>query len=337
MFLEGPLAKDIEPVFLEAEEAYSRDLSVTIHTQYGRLELASVTSLDVIEDYVDNYRSYSVLKFQIGAGDYMNHIMASKDYLEAEIVWSITDEVRFIRKYRARIPRDNEMPVPRFNTGNSPTETMNMKQVEVSLELVGLNTIPFELMRIQGGVYHETSLDVLHTVLSDAMETVKIRGDSPYDFIDMVLPNVKQKPKQILLNTHTPLTGLPEFMNNRYPIYTSGAGMYFSSIVDLKKNKERFGVFIYPIFNPYRYRESNQKMKVIIDTNPSSDLVEGTFVTKGNITTCVVTGINMGDSNATASDEGRYGYIGPDHKKIDGLKPNSDGMTVILNSNRHPV
>jgi len=331
MISSSPLAKDTGAV-LQRAPTHGVRLSFTLQTQNTRFNVERIESLDEVADYVNNVHNKYVVKFSITPSEYSRYLLEEREVMEATIVFSYGTE-RYVRKYRAYIPKDNEYSLGTHQSVEGVTSKNSQKLMIVSLELVDIEAVPLKLVKVEGGAYNDTGLAVLKSLIIRSADKISVHGDRAYDFLEIEDPNVEER-GHVVIPTGTYLTALPNYINKTLGMYSSGIGFYCKRVI--RNNRDDMGLFVYSLFNPYRYRENSRKLKIIIE--PNEILVnasENTFIEGEKLSTIVTSPITSEGSKGSSSDFDEYGYIGAE--PIKGLKdrPKTDGSTLSYKGNNN--
>jgi hypothetical protein len=231
------------------------------------------------------------------------------------------------------IPEDNEIhagqhQIPTMRQSDSTEPSFQM----VSFELLPIEAVPLRMIKCPGGFYKGTPFEILKSITSTAIDRIKIGGKDPYDFMEVTEPNIDYDEVNLDVVSNINLTALPEYINSKTGISTSGLGVY---VKHKQENKyDRVGIYIYPIYNPYRFREKVNKLKVIIDGSVTPEVSKTTYKTEGKLTTIVVSPLTTRNSKSSSSDTDEYGFIGSSAEGTASMEVTASKQSASVDSKK---
>ncbi len=300
----SPLRKNIANITSKPpKRAYK--LTTTVHTTYGKLLVEHINSMDIIRDYVNSVSDKYVIKFGMFLGDYLKHILPSKDLMEADLTWKYGKEEVYTRRYRVVLQLDANNKVNSEQFGIIHFEELNKKSmIEVTMELTDVSVEPLLVVKADSGIYNGAPKSILRALISSAIDKITIKDGDVVDFVSVIDPNVTSAHKEVLIKSNTLLQAMPTYINNKYGVYTSAIGTYIQrTIID---NKDKLGFYCYPMYNTYRLREKTLKLAIVVSNTMETDMVKTTYFKDDDTVRILASNVTSDLDHRSSTDTREY-------------------------------
>lgn len=263
----------------------------TLYVGKKQIAIMKVLSIDLLQDYENNYSDELMVVLAISGGTYAKDIYPFKDQIDVvltktpigEISTNINDDsIIQTERYTATI-EDMGNPIVEGNSSNVPTRSaLDLTTIyEVSFQLVNKSLEQMRMMSV-GGIYRNTtSADVMRCVLTNEMKKIVVDGKRMPIGVDIVIGFNTAKRDHVIIPHGTKLVDLPEYIHKKCGgIYSTGFNYY------LQKNHW----FIYPCYDTTRFNKTAKTVTIINVPRNKFTGIERTYRQDGNHAFILATG-----------------------------------------------
>lgn len=265
--------------------------SALIH--YGEnktLEPLFLTAVNLERDYRTSFADISTITVTMGLGDYARLIYPNR--LGLEITLTQTD---YLEK-GSDIDPNGRIQSERFSAvlldgPKSPTVgqgaesndqmALNLSQiVDVHFQLFSKSVEQLRVM-LTGGIYRGCTVEeTIKTVLTRQALDAKLPAETALTGIDLIAADNKDKKGQIVITHGTRLIDVPDMLQKRIGVYSSGLGTYI-------QNKNWF---VYPLYDTTDFKSRRKTIKIMVLPKRKYANIERTFQVNGDSLTILATG-----------------------------------------------
>lgn len=249
-----------------------------------------VVYYDIFESYIDKFAADRFIGILFDLITIRDHILPHIDSLYIELHETSRDKatgkdvgVTKITKYQAFAINPPKMEM---NTDDKPSGMTELEQmggfVEMDFQLVEIPVMYLRLYEYSGMYPNLSGANFLRYAFNEALNDVMKKvapGVTPK--LDMVPPS-NPNPTTNVIKSRKRLMELPEYIQQKVGVYTTGIGRFFKENV----------MYLYPPFHAGRYKTTKARLNVVSLPNngrPPPDLTyllngeEVTILTAGNV------------------------------------------------------
>ena len=337
---------DIRKIILDETKPVRFRYDITIHTEKEDIKVMKMPNLDIVRDYINNIGDEIHMSLMVPMGDYIFRVWPFRDNLEVSITKKYlyeagnavnTSKKPQLDRYKAIIlPDQNKSPkAGEFDQIDKHTLD-RMDILMVKLQLLDRSLEPLRIKTTKGIFKDVKQKELIHALLGDESEKVKVDGKPAIDGIDLIEPNNNEKKKFVILPTGTPIVNVPTILHEKFNgVYTTGIGTYLQ-VMDKKKLW-----FVYPLYDKTRF-DNDKKPKIVFYMVPENRFsnIERTYRQSGDITHVLITGSkhyqDLGEADQMYSGNGfRMAEARSFMKKPVEMTP--DGPVGVRNRLNHEV
>jgi hypothetical protein len=262
-FEKSSLWREVQAVQAEAKPVHNY-WTAEIHTPTETLLALKVLSVDIVENYLEDFSDMVVLRVTMSAGKFAKRVYPNKSQLEITLYKNPIGETssgldtnsgRESERYTATL-FDRGSPVVEGNGQNMPSED--------SLDLTSIETLDFQLvskaveqirMRTVGGNFRrDTPENFLKAFILSETRKIQVDGAVMPNLVEMVPASNTAVREHFSIPDGTRLVDVPQYVqNNLGGIYSTGLGYY------LKKDSWHF----WPAFDVTRFDKAERTVTII--------------------------------------------------------------------------
>lgn len=263
---QSSLYREVQKIISGGEKPVHQYWTAQIHVGDNETPILplAVISIDVKNDYLNNYAVEHQVTMLIPAGTYAVKIYPYLDQIDVTLMCipigetsdSIDEEAQVsVERYTATLI-DTGNPIIEMSSRNVPDETaLNLSGAyEVTFQLVDKFLEKIRMVSV-GGIYHNvTGENVIKGILSQKTKEVKLSQDRMIQGIDMVAASNQKKRDHIVVPHGLSIMNLPEHVHFKCGgVYSSGLGHYLT----------RDYWYIFPCFDVTRFNKVHKTLTVI--------------------------------------------------------------------------
>lgn len=323
------------PLFLEATRIMQSGQTNTNFgwraiVDYGDNQLyvpLKVISVNNIRNYVDAYTDEMTITLLVPLGAYARRIYPNRARLQITLTKIYITETG--GAVRADDPSDNEVySAILLGDTLAPTEMQGAESVdEFSLDLKQVLEIHFQLFNksmeqirfmIVGGIFRRTKVDtLLRSILTKESSKADVDNQRAIEGIDLSPISNKDTKEQIVITDGTKLVDVPDYLQKRIGIYSSGLGNYI-------QNRHWY---LFPLFDTNLFQDRQNTLTIIVLPKNKFTNIERTYSKRGDCLTILMT------SETGFQDDSGAEYIndGNGARFTDAAKVLTDSVTIKNN------
>lgn len=266
--------------------------SAQIHANGQTIDPLKVMSIDITQDYEQNYSDEIILTVMLSAGVYASDIYPYLKFLEITLTQTPTFEVEGSPDPE-QAPKSERFSAVLLDEAGNPILEGNLQggATKQNLDLSALFPISFQLinknldqlrMASVGGIFRQTTGEkVVKALLTQESQKVEIDENQKILGVDMVPANNQKVRDHVLIPQGTKLMNLPAFIQNKCGgLYSSGIGYYLQG---------RYW-YLYPCYDTSRFENAKSTLTVINVPKNKLPGIERTYRKDGSNLTVLATG-----------------------------------------------
>ena len=250
---------------------------IVIHAGGKEIKPNWVVSMDVIRNYVEDFMSVIYVETFVTMQDMIDHIHPNKDTLELTVIKGGLSSQNTV-KYRVFITRETEEQgdISSISSSLRAFGDKSVSLMRLRFQLVELGIEPITLLSV-GGVFKSNSrLDLIHWLIKNNTDKVRVGGVHPIDEISIDEMNNNDRVDQLLIPHMVSLLAIPRWLQHRGGgLYVGGVGSFIQRYQGLLK------WFIYPTYDLTRFDKANSKLIVYVVDERYLSQVENTWSESG--------------------------------------------------------
>ncbi len=302
---------------------------VHIHTVDIDVKIDKVTSIDIMEDYNNNYSAEIYVNILCPMGDLVKLIYPYRNNLEMSVIRTL-GTFKDMERYKLILMNVNTDLGSGKYTEKSLEELNKEEYVNLKCQCISREVEAIRLSQVCGIYRGHTVKDIIIGLFDKNCRDIKVNGMALDPYITMSDVDNDRIYEHIIIPSGTKLVDLPSFLQELdYGVYNGEIGMYiknerlgtFFNRCDLGSTaipcKKVLSIYIYQL---YRISEKNKKVnKLIIYGSPNHkySMIENTYLIDGDdikiLSNEDSVKINTGD---TALIDNGTGYITLDVNKV---------------------
>lgn len=274
------------------------EYSLILHTPDADISIKILKLIETMRNYNTYVGDYTVVTFNMFAGDFIYDVFPNRDNLEMSIVkYNKADASSTeVNRYKF-ILLNNNRDVYGSNYTASTREELNRNEL-IRVEgqcldrvLEGLRTIMVE------GIYDGITLkDLITAELVEKIQDLQIEGSKEEISIDVVEPNNTSTVDNLMLPTGLYVMDFPSWLQNTiYGVYNNGLGTY------LQMYNGKKTIFVFPLFDVNRFDSVENRLIVYYPNTVLYDTIDNTFKLDGS-TLKVITGSSLKSEDNAEND-----------------------------------
>lgn len=297
------------PLSLEVLNIHDNDLDkvyvsheVTIHTETADYYPKDLIDIQVLRDYDNNLSDYVIVSILLPLGEYLEMLYPERDNLSLTIIQNRNGGITKV-SYKGIVMND-EQGIVNGKNNNLSIEAMNSSEM-INLSIQCIDLVYESLrMKLTTGLYRNVTLeDTIITILKREISNISI-DDTELDVnINIYPPHNQRVYSTIELLDDMTILDIPTYLQSKYGLYNGDIGVYIQNI------KEKYYIFIYPLYNPSVIEDSNlDKMRLYYINNMVQSMIDKTCVIENNEVKILSGGemtlVNVGETEITNSGAG---------------------------------
>jgi len=293
------LWNDISKILYHSNEQFTIDYDITVSTVDIDFKVSYLELLAVQSDYLKAIGDYTVLKFTMGLGSFIDSIYPYRDNIEVTIHKRYKHDgkkVLIVSKYKAIILNYDKV-LDGTIVDNISSDSIDSENT-ISLELQLLDRLLEVMKTIQvSGIYSDmTNTNMMLSLFDTESKELSIDGKKGLENITIVKGDNTTSHKHIVIPSALHLINLPTYLQNKnHGVYRGDIGTYITV-----HNKKR-SCFIYPLYSFDGYGKPVPKITIYSIPSNKFNLIESTWLVDGDNLSIVVGGNtvanNIGDSD----------------------------------------
>jgi len=331
-FEHSSLYREVSAILNSSTKPVHFTWKADVHVGDETYGVLKVLSVDLVQDYENDFGDTIVLTASIPAGTYAKRIYPHQSNMD-------------ITLYRIPIGETSDTPNPeatpqseRYTAtlidkgnplleGNAPgmlsEETLNLTSiVEVQFQLVNKALEQLRMITVGGIFRGNTNEEVIKCLLTGESQALKVEGARLPQGVDMVPASNQQKRDHVIIPQGTRLVDLPMYLHkNCGGVYNAGMGYYLQGDF----------WYVYPCYDVTRFNKSQRKLTVINVPPNKLPYVERTFRQDGNNLVVLATGEVRfrDDTDSRQLNEGNAIRFADANKIMDGFGDTKNNKTVL--------
>lgn len=288
---ESSLFREVKEIINSPSKPVRWRYAAHFHVGEKKFVALKVISIDFIDDYENNYATEMLAEISMPMGTYTYQIYPAQDNLDITILRypvveggdRSNDDVMVQSERYTAILLDTGNPAIESNHRNEPAEeTLNL--TGVATKTYQLISKPVEQLRMisVGGTYRNCSpQDVIMAILTSESAKLNVDSDALPKGVEMSsTPNIVKR-EHIIIPDNQRLVTMPQYIHEHCGgVYTAGLGYYYI---------DRYW-YLYPCYDPTRYKESTRTLTIINVPVNKFPNVERTYRKDGENSVILATG-----------------------------------------------
>jgi hypothetical protein len=235
-----------------------------IHVAGETIRALKVLSLDLDEDFENNYSDELLVNVIIPGGTYAKRIYPNKSKIEITLyripIMEASDvndpeSVLQAERYTATMI-DEGNPVVEGGSGNSATEdALNLTSLyQITFQLVNKALEQLRLISVGGNFRNTTIEEVLKALMTTESKRIEVEGSRLPKGVDMVPASNTSQRAHVVIKQGFPLVQVPSYLQKHCGgVYSAGLGYYL---------KGDFW-YVYPSYDTSRFNQADRTLTII--------------------------------------------------------------------------
>lgn len=337
-----PLWKDAQEIILNGEDNTKVGWTAVIHLNNDEDEKYTpkhVAAVSIRRDYNLSFADEITCTLLIPMGKYARKVYPNRNNLEITLTKNpIKDYTRIKDLDR---PADSEKYTATLMDDSRALVELQGQESndEFALDLMGIVDIHFQLytksveqirMMTVGGCFRQTNVkDVIQGVLTAESQKAEVDKKQALEGVDIIDVSNKEKKEHVIVTHGIKLTDLPNYVQNKYGVYTAGLGSYIQNKL----------WYIFPMYDTTQYEKRERNATILILPTSKCPEIHKSFKKKGDALTILVSsdtgfrddsgtqylrdgnGVRLGDANKYME---KYNTTENNKTKVERVKNNSE-------------
>ena len=284
--------RTIEDIIYSDYKPARRIITGELHTEKTDFPIVKITHLDTVRDYINNIGDIIHVEFKMSLGDYMDVLYPYRHNLEFSLKVKVLSDGDTPSKVKPGIDKFKAvfLPEANHNVGASETklhdpDSMNMVDfIDVKLQLLNRSLEPLRIKTVMGIFKNASYRKLMYNIVGGESIKVLVDGKPAIDAIDIVEPDNKIPPSQVVFPSSMPIVSIPTYLQEQVMgVYNAGIGTYLQVL----KSKRIW--YIYPLYNTGRFeKDSVDKIIFYVVPEKKLQLAERTYHVDGKVTNVIV-------------------------------------------------
>jgi hypothetical protein len=328
-----PLYREIQDVINAGATPANIGWSATVHLNdkgdiYNPLQVVAV---NVLRDYKANFSDEITCTLLIPLGKYARQIYPNRVNLQISLYKAPLKESGGALDY------DKEIESQRYSAtlideGRAVTEAQGQESndedaldlsdiVEVHFQLYDKSLEQIRTMTV-GGVFRQTTVDqVVLGVLTNESKKAKVDNKQTIEGVDLVAISNKEKKEQIVVTQGVSLIDFPNFIQNKYGVYSAGLGSYIQNKL----------WYVFPLYDTTQFEKRPKTLTIMVLPKNKFPEIERSYRVIGDSLTVLMTGDTgfKDDSGTQYLNEGNGARFGDANKIMEDYSKTKGNKTIV--------
>jgi hypothetical protein len=285
--------------------------TAVLHTGKMDIPINYINSIDFDCDFGKNVSDFITINFIMAKGTFLKDVYPYRDNLTITLVREIGSEIKTY-SYRLFLMNNNNNKESSIETDMSREELDRDGMSDIIAQCIDPVTESLLMSKV-GGIYKFTTVEsLIYASFKQALDKITINNEA----VDIGILITKSPNGKIFNSINVPVGTTPlklptDLQNKAYGVYNGDVGTY------IREYNDKYGVFVYPLFNKGLFDNSSKKMIVYNMSSMKYDGVENTYSLNGDVLSVITDSstIIMDNTNNNSSTTGS-GYVNSNVKDV---------------------
>lgn len=327
-----PLFREANDIINNGQTGTNFGWRVIIHlSDTQTMRPIKVKAISNTRDYAKKFTDVTTVSVYMGLGQYARDLYPNRDRLQitlqklpqAELSES-GDGDAAIESERFSATLLDEVPAPAVAQGAEANDKDVLDLTDMPIVNFQIFNKALEQVRMVsvGGIWRNCNMEsLLQAILTKESQKVDVNQERAMVGVDIVPASNTDKHAQVVISHGVKLVDVPDYLQKRYGIYSSGLGSYV-------QNKYWH---LFPLYDTTQFNERQQTMTILVMPQRKYSEIERTYRQVGDSLTVLMTGETgfKDDSGSQYLKDGNGARFADAGRQMESVSNNTGNKAIV--------